>query len=402
MPPAVPAAQRLTLAQAVQVGLGKNPLITASEHQVTGARANLSGQRAPANPTLNLTGSSNTSGFFDPSDPTKYGVLFTVETSGRQRLRSHQARAQFQGTQADAETTRLAVRHAVASAYADLQVANQSLENEREAYEVARRLSDLTEKQFQLGAAPETNAIRARIALTQEEQNLLRAISDVRLARASLNTQLGLPPDAPVDAADPLAYAPIQVQRDTLQQQAAQARPEIHSGEASRRALQATVGLQRSLYYPDLVVGGNPRALRDEQVQLGLALPLFDFGSIRGQVRKAQEDVRVQDAQLEQTRQTVRLEVDAAYLDLTRAQQIVASFQDGILPRAGSLLTRIEQGYTLGASTILDLIDAQQTYRSTRRDYYAAIGDHRRALAQLERAVGVPIDSLPTKEVKKP
>src|SRR5262249_43531847 len=158
----------------------------------------------------------------------------------------------------------------------------------------------------------------------------------------------------------------------TLQQQALRTRPEVRSAEAGKRAMEAAVGLQRAQYYPDLILGTD---LRAEQLQLGLTVPLFDFGSIRGAVRKAQEDVRAQEAQAEQARQMVRLDVEAAYLALLRARQLIETFQGGILPRVESLLKRVEQGYTLGASTILDLIDAQNTYRATRNDYDSALGD---------------------------
>jgi cobalt-zinc-cadmium efflux system outer membrane protein len=386
--PPVASEQKITLTQAVALALQHSPLIRAAAHQTAGARANLSGQRAPVNPTISYAGLNNTVTSFNLGDPANYNIYYTLETSGRQRLRTDQARAQLQGTESDAETTRLTVRQAIANAYIDLQVADRALENERDVYGTAQRLSDLTEKQFRLGAAPETNAIRTRIALTQEEQNLLKATSDVLLARANLNVQMGRSPETPVDAADPLEYRPMPMQLDRLQQRAVQSRPELRSAEAGKHVMQAAVGLQRSQYYPDLVFGvaGN-----FDQLQLGLTLPLFDFGGIRGAVHKAQEDVKVQEAQIEQTLQTVQLDVVSAYLGVTRSQRLVESFQDGILPRAEALLKRIEQGYQLGASSILDLIDAQQTYRATRNDYYSALGDYRRAIALLERAIGGPL-----------
>ena len=391
LPPDVPPAQRLTLVEALRIAAQNNPQLTASTHQVAGAQANLSGQKQPLNPNLFVTGTTNTPSGLDPSDPTRYGVIYTLETSGRQRWRTGQARAQLQGTQADAVTTRLAVQQGTASAYADLQAANSNLRTEQEAYDTARRLFELTTKRVDLGDAPASNATRTRIALTQEEQNLVKAVSTVRQARAALDAQLGRNPDLPIDAADPLVFTPLTLKLEDLQALALRFRPELRAAEASRRALDANVKLQRSQYYPDLQLGANPRTLGDSQVQVSVALPLFDFGSIRGAVNKAKEDVKVQDAQILQVQQQVRLDVQTAYIALSQSQRLVASFQDGILPRTQTLLDQVQQGYTLGASSILDVIDAQQTHRSARNDYNNALGDYRRALAQLERALGVPI-----------
>lgn len=389
-PPPVAADQKITLAQAVETALQKNPQITASEHTVAGARANLGGQRAPINPTIAYSGLNNTVALTNFGDPANYAVYFTVETSGRIRYRTGQARALLQGAQADAVTTRISVKQAVASAYIALQVANSALENEQEAYQTARRLSDLTEKQFKLGAAPETNAIRASVALNREEQNLIQAINSVRVARANLNVQVGREPDLPIDAAEPLRYTPIELSLTELRRQALLNRPEIRSAEASRRALQSAVGLQQSQYYPDTVVGSD---LRFHNLQLGLVLPLFDFGGIRGAVRQAKEAVRTQEAQETLTRRQALLDVETAYASLVATRRTVQSFQEGVLPRTEALLHKVEQGYTLGASTILDLIDAQETYRTTRNDYTAAIGNHQQTAAQLERAVGQPLRS---------
>jgi cobalt-zinc-cadmium efflux system outer membrane protein len=391
LPPDVPPAQRLTLAEALRIAAQNNPQLTASTHQVASAQANLSGQKQPVNPSLFVTGTTNTPSGLDPSDPTRYGVIYTLETSGRQRWRTGQARAQLQGTQADAVTARLTVQQATASAYADLQTANSNLKTELEAYDTAKRLYDLTTKRVDLGDAPASNATRTRIAVTQEEQNLDKVVTAVRQARAALNIQLGRNPELPIDAADPLAFTPLTLKLEDLQKLALQSRPELRSAEANRRALDNVVKLQRSQSYPDLQLGANPRTIGDSQVEIAVALPLFDFGSIRGAVNKAKEDVKVQDAQIVQVQQQIRLDVQNAYIALTQSQRLIASFQDGILPRTQTLLNQVQQGYALGASSILDVIDAQQTFRSARNDYNNALGDHRRALAQLQRALGAPI-----------
>jgi cobalt-zinc-cadmium efflux system outer membrane protein len=395
MPPdTVPDANKLTLTQAIEIGLRQNPQVTVARHQVAGSVANLAGQRAPLNPLLSVTGTTHTTGTLDPADPSKYGVLYTFETSGRRGLRTAQAKAQLLGAQADALTTSLTVRWDVASAYITLQVANSQYENARSNFETAKRLSDLTEQQVTLGAAPEANALRARIGLTQAEQALLRAGSEVRLDRANLNLQLGRNATDAVDAADPLIYHPVVLKPEDLERAALANRPEIRSAEAAGSALQAAVKIEKSQHRPDLVLGVNPRALVHGQVELGVVLPLLDLGSIRGSVRRAEEDVRAQEAQTETERQRVRLEVQAAYLDLLRSQRLVESYQGGILPRAQSLLSRIELGYQLGASSILELMDAQQTLRSTRNDYYQALGDHGMALAQLSRSIGGPLPEV--------
>ncbi len=194
-----------------------------------------------------------------------------------------------------------------------------------------------------------------------------------------------------MDAADPLDFSPVDVNLKSLQNLALENRPEVRSADAAIRADRAAVGLQRSQYYPDVVLGRN---FSSQSVEVGLTMPLVDFGSIRGSIHQSQETVEAQQAQAEQTRESVLLDTQTAYLALTQARSAVDAYSSGILPRTESLLKKTEQGYGLGASPMLDLIDAQQTYRSTHNDYDSAIGDYRHALAQLERACGCPLTSI--------
>jgi len=389
IPPTVAPSQALTLDQAEALAEQENIQIRQSGYQTGSARANLSSQRAPLNPTINYASLNNlvapTNGFGTLNN---YSAYVTLETNGAQRYRTNQARAQLQGAEADARTTRLSVRQAVADAYSDLQVASSALQNERDVYSLNGQFADLTRKQFQLGAAPESNAIQAGIALTQEQLNLSSAVNQVRVARVTLNVLLGRQPDTPVDASQPLGYNAVVIPKQArLLAQAIETRPEIRSASAGVSAAQAGVGLEKSQYFPNLTLA---RPLDVGPPQIGFILPL-DLGSIRGAINKGQQDVKVQQAQAAQARLGVAQDVEVGYLGLTQAQRAVALYQQGILPQSASLLSRVTQGYSLGASTILDVINAQQTYRTTRNSYYAAIGSYNHAVDQLNRAVGASV-----------
>ncbi len=387
-PPAVPAAQKITLAQAIATGLQQNPQRLASVHQVASARNNLSSQQSFLNPDVQFSGLNNTVSSLNFGNPSNYVFSGIIETSGRQAIRTHEARAQYEGAVADSSTVRLSVQQGVTAAYVALQSANLMLESEMQAYADSKRIADLTDKQFQLGAAPETNAIQARIALEQEVNNLRGVTEMVEQARATLNQQMGLEPAGPIDAADPLEFKPLTLSLADLNTRALPNRPEIRSSEAAERAIRETVKQERSLYYPDVYVQTTARF---DGVFAGVTLPFFDFGSIRNGVRKAKEDVKVQEAQTLQIRQQVKLDVATAWLSVNQTQAQALRSQKEIVPRAQTLFTKIEQGYRLGGNTILDLLNAQATVRSTRNDYNTAIGAYRQAVAQLERAIGSPL-----------
>ena len=401
LPPAVPIAQQMTLAQVVAYAQTHSPQVLAARYGIAGARANYVGQRVPANPTIGYGGINNTVAPASFGDLSNYAVYLPIETSGKLRWRTSESKNQWLQSQADAQTTGLTTRQTVTNAYINLQTANRALTDEQEAYADALKLRDLTRKQFEAGAAPQTNAIRTQVTLTQETANLFSGVNAVREARANLNIQMGRDVETPVDAAEPLAFNPVTLNLADLQALAAKNRPEVASAEYTRRALSAAASLARAQGYPDLVLGTPLQGANG--VELGFTLPLFDFGGIRGAVQQAQKQEKAQEATQRQIRQSVGLDVQSAYDSLNLAAQTVEAYRSGILPQSESLLRRVTQGYALGASTILDLIDAQATLRTVRIAYYGAIGQHRQALAQLERATGTPsaaLNSAPAQIVK--
>lgn len=393
LPPAAPKEWQLTLDQAIKYGMEHSPQILAAHYNVEGARANYVGQRLPANPTIGFGTVNNQVSTGQFGNPANYPLYVPVETSGKLRWRTDQSKNQWLQSKSDFQTTSNTVRESVADAYIVLQVANRGLIDEQEAYADARKLRDLTLKQFQAGGAPQTNAIRTQVAFTQESANMVTAINAVRDARANLNVQLGRNATDPIDAADPLAFTPIHPRLEELEAQALKNRPELQSAEYNRRSLSANVGLQRAAGYPDLIFGTDLHAIGEGNVEVGFAFPI-DLGSIRGAVQQAQKQVKAQQAVQTQLKQSVELDVSSAFDALSTAEQTVDAYQNGILPQSVSLFERITQGYTLGANTVLDLLDAQSTLRSVRIAYYTAIGNYRQAMAQLEHATGQAIPAF--------
>lgn len=386
---------RLTLSQAVQVGLRDNPQTAASHYAVVSAHENYNSQKAPINPTVNYSAINSTVAPFDFVTGfalrSNYSAYATLETNGAIRYRTAQAREQLHQAQFDADTATLLLKLNLVTAYVGLQTANRALDVERQVYAAMKQIRDLTQKRFEIGSGPQADAIRARIAAVQEEQNLIADVAAVNAARAQLNQWLGHPQETLVDAADPLVYRPVAVPDPVaLTRLAERSRPDLLSAKAALRALQAVPGLQRSEYYPNVVLGRDFG--KDSPLGIGMVIPL-DLGGIRGAVRKAQADVRVQEAQVELIRQGVDQDVKSAFIALDAARKQVDSYESGLLKQSETLLDQVRQGYLLGANTILDVVTAENTYRSVESAYIAAVGAYEQAVYTLEHAVGVSLDT---------
>ena len=75
------------------------------------------------------------------------------------------------------------------------------------------------------------------------------------------------------------------------------------------------------------------------------------------------------------------------------ANKIVQRFQDGLLDDALTVRNSSELSYSKGATSVLDFIEAQRSYKNVMHDYYAAEIARANAYYDLEKALGVELDA---------
>ena len=84
----------------------------------------------------------------------------------------------------------------------------------------------------------------------------------------------------------------------------------------------------------------------------------------------------------------MRAEVETALASVLTEREKVRRLGDLYLPRAERVRTTVEFAYRRGGLSVLDLLDAQRTYRETALEHVRALGNYWNAVYQLEAAVG--------------
>ena len=169
-------------------------------------------------------------------------------------------------------------------------------------------------------------------------------------------------------------------------------RPDIVGAQATLEARQAQVNAIGRQRLPDVELqlrrgsffdGSSGTALRAV-----VTLPIFDFGSIGREKKAAQAEVRAGQAQLELLRQQATTQVEQALIRLQQQRQTVARYRAEIVPQTLDLLRKTQIGYAAGASTYLEVLDAQRTLRQVQTEYLQALVGTRTGEAALESALG--------------
>lgn len=144
---------------------------------------------------------------------------------------------------------------------------------------------------------------------------------------------------------------------------------------------------------PDIAIGPRVEYLENEQtygIGATIALPLWNQS--QGEIQTALAEQQKEIAAIEKLRVEITGAVtkSAAKLDVSRDQ--LALYTPAFLDKLKTFVAQAEKSYAQNATTVLIYLDAKRTYFDAMANYYEALGNVTASRAELESAIGVPLD----------
>jgi outer membrane protein, heavy metal efflux system len=408
-PPPLPSV--LTLADAL-ARFQKNGLdVLLAEAAVEGAEGDVSVAGAVPNPSL--SGSFGKSFVCDgcrflptPALGVGIGDQTAIEDSlsGKRGLRLEVARAALRAARlgrADAERTGTAL---VKQQFVQMLIAQESLQTTEESAQDASKFLDLMNIRYRNGAVSEADVARVETDSLEAQQAVATAKLQLRAARLGLAFLLGIRSNVPeLRVEEPLfltAAIPQQLAgatSETLLAEALQDRPDLQASIAQVARADASIRLAKRLVFPDISLslnyvqqGTTANSITPPTVTVGLTLTLPVFYQQQGEIRKAEADARTQELTKAKTQAQVLSDVGSAFatysIALERAQRMDGDA--GILARARRARELVTIQYQKGAASLLDVLDAQRTFRVIALEAQSNLSDYWTAVFRLEQAVG--------------
>ena len=381
-PRAGPLPSSLTLAQALEEAAARSPAAVAAQAEVAAAEARLRQSGYRSNPELsleveNVAGTGELRGL--RSMETTLAVNQRLDLGGRRSARIDAARAEL-----EVQKLRLAiasadlfqsVREQFARAVAAREKLTQATENEQRARELARIAGILVDA----GRDPPLRALRARSALAQVQAERETAQADEVAARSSLAALFGV--STPVEAVNgtTLDVRPQQINPDRSL--------EVRLADAERVSAQAVVRQQLAERRLDPAVGVGVRHIRetgDVGLVAGVSMPLRVFDRNQGNIDAARQSLAAADARRASTLATTTARARNAIANVEAAQRRVEALEKAAVPEATEALRLAELSYREGRATLLELLDVQNAYTSSR----TALTEARLALALATAELG--------------
>jgi cobalt-zinc-cadmium efflux system outer membrane protein len=126
-------------------------------------------------------------------------------------------------------------------------------------------------------------------------------------------------------------------------------------------------------------------ALSSASLFASIQLPIFDRN--QGEIARTRQVITQSQELSSEQASLVLTDVANAYEAVRADDQVVQLYQSGYLKQAQDSLDISQYGYQRGASTLLDFLDAQRSYRAIELAYRQSLATYMVALEQLRQAV---------------
>jgi cobalt-zinc-cadmium efflux system outer membrane protein len=400
-PPDGAGVLALSRAEAVDSALARNPQLRAVREQIAQARARVTEATALPDPELGLSMEDETRVFTPGATGTKeVGFGVTIPFPTKIYLAGKAAGTDVDAARLSYTQSREQIASETIQSYDALLVALRHGGNLQEAKRLADDFLQKTQARYNAGTAAGIDVVKAKVEVSRAENDLIANERDVANARAALNRLVGRLLGAPVELSDTLAVPAELPPLEALEQRALEARPEIRSMAAARRGARAATSLAGEYWLPDISVSLSKDFATGAEApyttEIGFGIPLFFWQHHKGEVAESQHREAELAASSRDLAAQVSQEVRAAHAAASTSLRQVTYLRDELLPEAREAYRIASTSYGLGGSSALEVLDAQRTLLDVESQYTDALGASNDARAQLELAVGAPLDSTST------
>ena len=388
-----------TLDRITAEALRNNRELQVLEQSIAAAKGGVVAARTIQNPELTVApgvrqiqeGGRNSNRFHG-----EFSLSQLFKFPGKRALEIAIAERNVELTELAREAFRFQVTTNVRRAFYDFLAAQRIAQARREQVQSAQNFVEAARKRAEAGYASDFETIKSQADLIAAHKALGQAETRMSIARVTLNSLMGRNPNAPLTVAGELTNIQPRGTRIDFLALAMARNPGIRT--STRQAEISGLNLRATRFgrRPDFAVGPSVEYLDNEQtydLSFTLALPLWD--QKKGAIQTATAEQRKALAQLEKTRLEVATEVTKASANLERATQQLTFYSPVFLDRMKAVMAQAEQGYAQNTTTLLIYLDAKRTYFDTLADYYETLGDVAENRAEVESAVGVPLDIKP-------
>jgi len=414
----------LSLQSAIQSALEKNPLLEAAQARV-GASAERITQAAAGfypkvyiseayqlttNPMwafgMKLNQEIIAQRDFDPArlnDPSSIDIFNTMLwmtwplfDSGQTWYGQQQAETAHQATAAGFDRTRQEIVLQTVAAYTNLVFAKESVAVVDQALQTAAAHLRLIENRYNSGLTVKSDLLRARVHISELEQQQVEANSQYLIAQAALSAVMG------EETTCDMMPVTVLVQKEIPAKELAEwidvaltGRPDLQQVKFYEQTARTEIKKARSAHWPSVNLTGsyelNTADFEDTAnnytVGANVTLNLFSGNGFSARERESVYRHNEINANLRAMNQKIQMETRQAYYRVRSAEKRIQAAEISV-EESMETMRIVGNRYDNGQVPIVSLLDAEMTVIRARNNLNMALKDQIQSRAQLALAVG--------------
>jgi outer membrane protein TolC len=307
-----------------------------------------------------------------------------------------QSQASAVAAEMSAQDARELIVLAVGGTYLRVLASKANVESQEAQVKQAHVTFTQTEHQFQAGTKASIDRNKSLVEFNTEQQRLSSLRADLVKQTMQLARLIGLPANQVVTLSEDLpARVPKAVSLEEALKLALQQRSDLKAARLELKAASEARKASKAEFLPSLGVTGdygvegvNPnKGAPVFEAAATVKIPIFQGGRVQADVQQADAALSQREAEYDDEKGGVELDVRETYLDLQVAsEQIAVAIENRKL--AAETLTQSLDRFAAGVTDSVEVVQSQETVASAERDYVSTLFSLNLARISLARATG--------------
>lgn len=366
--PAVVPPGALTMQQAVDIALARNPTLLAAQQNLLSVRALEVQAAVRQNPNLTVIGTNVTLPAAGAANPYSYAgqISRLFELGGKRHWRIDSARATTAQTDAQYHTTEQQTTFAVRQAFTNFIVAKTAKKLADENLADFRRELQIAQDRYQAGDLAKLDFERLDLQLAQFETDQSNAITSAQQASDQLQVLLGYDrPRTDFDIVGDVVPPSIAVPLDELEQRGLANRADLKAAQAAVAVADAQLRLAKAYSLPDPTLEGEyDRSGRDSSAGFYFNVPIRIFDRNQGNIASTRYTTQANRFAVTAAHNQVISDIDQAYSGYLNSRLLSDRYNGHYLDEARDVLDIARFSFEHGGLALIDYLDALREARS--------------------------------------
>ncbi len=357
---------------------------------------------------------SATRGVIQPQDSVLWGVRLdqSFSLSGRELTALNISSKGIEKSKYDLYAAKESYLLNVALAYYDVLRAKKILDITQSNVERLTKHRDAALTRLKIGEVTKTALLRAEAELSGAISDRIRAENSLKLSKSILARVVGLDDnfvikETPIIAQSyeldflmPNCTTPAV---ECLKQSAFSQRSDLKSLEIQKKISENQVKYAKGAYFPTVLIEGVWARKDEDPISASLIkeniygaikinFPFFEGGLRRAEVKETEARKRQAELLYEDTKKTISIEVENAYLDFNTLKGILKSLEDQ-LAFARDNFNSVNKQFEFGLANSIDVMDANTLLITAERQLSDAIYGLQASKTRVKKAIGVLYNS---------